>query len=199
MNVLVIGGGGREHALAWRLAQDPEVTTVTAAPGSDGMCPPAARATADAADVEALVRLAVDGSFDLVVVGPEVPLVAGLADRLAAAGVAVAGPGAAAARLEGSKIFAKDFMARHAIPPARYEVHDQAAAARRSLEAGRFEFPVVIKADGLAAGKGVVIAADPSQAAAALDEMMERRCFGAAGERVVLEEFLRGEEARAWP
>lgn len=195
MNVLVIGGGGREHALAWRLAQDPEVAAVTAAPGSDGMCPPAARAAVDAANVDNLVRLAVDGRFDLVVVGPEAPLVAGLADRLAAAGVAVAGPSAAAARLEGSKIFAKDFMARHGIPTARYEVHDQAAGARRSLEAGRFEFPVVIKADGLAAGKGVVIADDVSAAQAALDEMMERRCFGAAGERVVIEEFLRGEEA----
>lgn len=195
MNVLIIGGGGREHVLAWRLAQDPEVTAVTAAPGSDGMCPPAARAAVDGADLDALVRLAVDGRFDLVVVGPEAPLVAGLADRLTAAGVAVAGPGAAAARLEGSKIFAKDFMARHGIPTAHYEVHDQAAAARRSLEAGRFEFPVVIKADGLAAGKGVVIAADLSAAQAALAEMMERRCFGAAGDRVVVEEFLRGEEA----
>nr|MBP7296925.1 phosphoribosylamine--glycine ligase [Acidobacteriota bacterium] len=164
-------------------------------PGSDGMCPPAARAAVDGADLDALVRLAVDGRFDLVVVGPEAPLVAGLADRLTAAGVAVAGPGAAAARLEGSKIFAKDFMARHGIPTARYEVHDQAAAARRSLEAGRFEFPVVIKADGLAAGKGVVVAADLSAAQAALAEMMERRCFGAAGDRVVVEEFLRGEEA----
>jgi phosphoribosylamine--glycine ligase len=195
MNVLVIGGGGREHALSWRLAQDPEVAAVTAAPGSDGMCPPAARAAADAGDVDGLVRLAVDGRFDLVVVGPEAPLVAGLADRLAAAGVAVAGPGAAAARLEGSKIFAKDFMARHGIPTARYEVHDRADDARRALESGRFEFPVVIKADGLAAGKGVVIAADRTQAQAALDEMMERRCFGDAGDRVVVEEFLRGEEA----
>ncbi|HOT00956.1 MAG TPA: phosphoribosylamine--glycine ligase [Acidobacteriota bacterium] len=195
MNILVIGGGGREHALVWRLAQDPGVTAVTAAPGSDGMCPPAERAAVDAADVDALVRLAVDGRFDLVVVGPEAPLVAGLADRLAAAGVAVAGPGAAAARLEGSKIFAKDFMARHGIPTARYEVHDRAAGARRSLESGRFEFPVVIKADGLAAGKGVVIAADLSAAQAALAEMMERRCFGAAGDRVVVEEFLQGEEA----
>jgi phosphoribosylamine--glycine ligase len=195
MKVLVIGNGGREHALIWKLAAEEAVEAVFCAPGSDGMCPPARRVEIAGGDAEGLVRFARDEGIDLTVVGPEAPLVAGLADRFAEAGLAVVGPTAAAARLEGSKVFAKEFMDRHRIPTARHEVHAQAASALASLEQGRFSFPVVIKADGLAAGKGVVIASDLPQARQALAEMMEERVFGDAGDRVVLEEFLAGEEA----
>ncbi len=195
MKVLVIGSGGREHALVWKLAAESEVDTLWCAPGSDGMAPPVRRADIAATDLDGLVRFARDQRIDLTVVGPEAPLVAGLADRYAAEGLAVVGPSAAAAQLEGSKVFAKEFMARHGIPTARFEVHRQEVSALESLTAGRFRFPVVIKADGLAAGKGVVIVENLVQARLALAEMMEQRIFGDAGDRVVLEEFLAGEEA----
>ena len=195
MKVLVIGSGGREHALVWKLAAESEVEALWCAPGNDGMEPPVRRADIAASNLDGLARFVHDQKIDLTVVGPEAPLVAGLADRFEAEGLAVVGPSAAAAQLEGSKVFAKEFMARHNIPTARFEVHGQEVSALESLNAGRFRFPVVIKADGLAAGKGVVIVDNLAQARLALAEMMEERVFGDAGDRVVLEEFLTGEEA----
>jgi len=194
MRVLVVGSGGREHALVWKIAQSPRVDAVLAAPGSDAIaelaeCHPAVRAD----DVAGVVSLAQERAVDLVVIGPEDPLVAGLADRLREAGIATFGPSAAAARLEGSKTWAKDFMQRHGIPTARFAAFDDLAAARAYAE--QQSGGCVVKADGLAAGKGVTVCDSPEQALAALDEAMGERRFGAAGDSVVIEERLRGEEA----
>ena len=193
MRVLVLGAGGREHALAWCIAKSPLVDEVLCAPGSDGIAACARSVDADPADADAVLERVKDEGVGLVVVGPEVPLVAGVADRLAGAGVVVFGPGRDAAQLEGSKVFAKDFMRRHGIPTADHRVFDEADAASRYVRerAG----PVVVKADGLAAGKGVFVCDGPDQACAALDEVMRARRFGEAGARVVVEERLVGEEA----
>jgi phosphoribosylamine--glycine ligase len=194
MRVLVVGAGGREHALAWKIARSLQVERVLAAPGSDGMAREAACfPDVKAGDVAALAALARRERVDLVVIGPEEPLANGVADRLRAAGLAVFGPSEAAARLEGSKAFARAFMARHGIPQPRFEACTERAAALAAVRArgGR----CVVKADGLAAGKGVAVCASEAEAAAALDEMMGRRRFGAAGERVVVEDVLVGEEA----
>ena len=194
MRVLVIGSGGREHALVWKIAQSDRLSALHAAPGSaaiEGLatCHPDVKVS-DLAGIEAL---ALRESIDLVVVGPEDPLAAGLSDRLRAAGVAVFGPSAAAAQLEGSKAFAKAFMERHAIPTAGHAVFDEAAAAKAYVrEIGR---PCVVKADGLAAGKGVAMCADAEAAERAIDEMMSEGRFGDAGRRVVVEDWLLGEEA----
>lgn len=195
MRILVIGSGGREHALVWKLSHSPEVSKLYCVPGNDGMDSSVQRATVAVDDPESLLEFARAHRIDLTMVGPEAPLVAGVVDRFRQAGLAIVGPTAAAARLEGSKVFAKDFMQRHGIPTARYETHTAFADALASLEAGHFRFPVVVKADGLAAGKGVIIADDPAAARTALESIMEARAFGAAGDRVVIEEFLRGEEA----
>jgi phosphoribosylamine--glycine ligase len=193
MRVLVVGSGGREHALAWKIAQSPRVERVLAAPGSDGMAALAAcHPGVSAEDVPALVALAVRERADLVVVGPEAPLAAGLVDALRAAGIAAFGPTAAAARLEASKAFAKRFMARHGIPTAAFALFDELEAARRHVRA--LGGPCVVKADGLAAGKGVAVCAGPEEAERALVELMAERRFGAAGARVVIEERLAGEE-----
>jgi len=194
MRVLLIGSGGREHALAWKLAQSPEVEALWAAPGSDAMAE-LARCVPDLAaeDVEGVAAWARREAPDLVVVGPEAPLAAGLADRLAEAGVPCFGPSAEAAQLESSKAFAKEFMARHGIPTAAFAIFEDREAARAHVrERGG---PCVVKADGLAAGKGVVVCDGPEQALAALDEIMGERRFGAAGDRVVIEERLEGREA----
>ncbi|HWO20803.1 MAG TPA: phosphoribosylamine--glycine ligase [Kofleriaceae bacterium] len=193
MKILVVGSGGREHALAWRLADHHDVV---AAPGNPGMeavarCVPGA----SAADLDGIVQLARTESVDLVVVGPEAPLVAGLADRLRAAGVPTFGPGAAGARLEGSKVFSKQFFARHGIPTAPFEIASTALGADAAIE--RLAGPggaVVVKADGLAAGKGVVVAATADQARAAAREMLEARRFGDAGATVVIEQKITGRE-----
>jgi phosphoribosylamine---glycine ligase len=193
MNVLVVGGGGREHALCWKLAQNPRLTRLVAAPGNPGIARHAACVAVGVDDHDGLVRLAERERTELVVIGPEVPLVAGLADRLRDKGFTVFGPGAAAAALEGSKAFAKDLMARAGIPTARYGTFTDAPSARtfcRQLGA-----PVVVKADGLAAGKGAVVCTTLAEADEAIAACMERREFGAAGATVVVEEFLRGEEA----
>jgi phosphoribosylamine--glycine ligase len=194
MRVLVVGAGGREHALAWKIARSPRVEQVLAAPGSDGM---AREATCfpevGANDAEALTALARREGVDLVVIGPEDPLANGVADALREAGLAVFGPGRSAARLEGSKGFARDFMARHGIPHPGFDVcvdREAALAAVRGRD-GR----CVVKADGLAAGKGVVVCSHIEEAEAALDEMMGQRRFGEAGARVVVEDVLVGEEA----
>ena len=194
MRILVVGSGGREHALVWKIAGSPLVEEVLAAPGSAGMAGQA-RCFKDVAagDSAALVALARREAVDLVVVGPEDPLADGLSDELRAAGIAVFGPSARAAQLEASKSFAKDFMARHAIPTA---AHQSFEALEPAIEYVReLAGPCVVKADGLAAGKGVFLCSDASEAERALSEIMGDRRFGEAGARVVVEEFLEGEEA----
>jgi phosphoribosylamine--glycine ligase len=193
VKVLLVGGGGREHALAWKIAQSPLVERLWAAPGNPGIARHARCQDIAVEDAEGLVAFATSHDVDLVVVGPEAPLVAGLADRLRAHGLAVFGPGARAAAIEGSKAFAKALMARHGVPTARFATFTQAAAARgfaRELGA-----PCVVKTDGLAAGKGAIVCATLAQADAAIAQCLERREFGAAGATVVVEEFMRGEEA----
>ena len=195
LTVLVVGGGGREHALAWKLAQSERVARVLVAPGNAGTArePRVENVPVGAEDIEGLLALARERSAGLTVVGPEAPLVAGIADRFRAEGLRIFGPGAAAARLEGSKAFTKAFLESHGIPTARYaEFTDPAEAAAwvRGHAA-----PLVVKADGLAAGKGVVVARSRSEAIAAVDDMLRGRAFGDAGRRIVIEEFLTGEEA----
>ena len=194
MKVLIIGGGGREHALAWKVAQSSRVSEVLVAPGNAGTATePKCRNVATAAeDVAGLVALARDEDVGLTIVGPEAPLVAGVVDAFAAAGLRCFGPRRAAARLEGSKSFTKEFLARHGIPTAGY-----ARFTRQDFDPGLVRGrrpPIVVKADGLAAGKGVVIAASADEAVAAIERMFAG-AFGAAGEAVVVEEFLEGEEA----
>ncbi|HKR90430.1 MAG TPA: phosphoribosylamine--glycine ligase [Phenylobacterium sp.] len=190
MNILLVGAGGREHALAWKIAQSPLLTRLVAAPGNPGMAALCETRAVGATDVEALTALAREIAADLVVIGPELSVAAGLADALQAAGIACFGPTAQAGQLESSKAFTKAFADRHGLPTAAYVVCDEAAAARAALD--RFEAPYVIKADGLAAGKGVVIASTRAEAEAAIDDALGGR-FGAAGARVVIEEFLEGE------
>ena len=194
MRILVIGSGGREHALAWKLARSPRVEAVLAAPGSDGISQDATCfPSVGADDQRGIVALARREGVGLVVVGPEGPLAAGLADRLRSAGIAVFGPSQSAARLESSKTFAKRFMARHGVPTASFEVFEDLAAATEYVRG--VDGPCVVKADGLAAGKGVVVCDDAIEAEAALAEIMGERRFGDAGASVVIEERLVGEEA----
>lgn len=193
MRVLVLGSGGREHALTWAIARSPLVDEVLCAPGSDGIASHARCVEADLADATSILELVKREDAALVVVGPEDPLVGGIADRLSDAGVAVFGPGAAAARLEGSKAFAKAFMERHGIPTAAYRAFEDPDRAESYIrERGG---PVVVKADGLAAGKGVYMCRDPEEAVAAISEIMRERRFGESGAAVVLEDWLVGEEA----
>jgi phosphoribosylamine--glycine ligase len=195
MKVLVIGSGGREHALAWKLAQSPRVTEVIVAPGNAGTATETKcrNVAIKVTDLDALLKLAQDETVALTVVGPEVPLVLGVVDRFRAAGLRIFGPTAAAAQLEGSKAFAKDFLARHNIPTAYYAVHTDVDAALAYIrEKGA---PIVVKADGLAAGKGVIVAMTLDEAEAAVHDMLSGNAFGDAGARVVIEEFLDGEEA----
>ena len=195
MKILVIGSGGREHALAWKLAQSPRVSEVIVAPGNagtatEGKC---RNVALKVDDLDGLLRLARDEQVAVTVVGPEVPLVAGVVDRFRAAGLRIFGPSAAAAQLEGSKAFAKDFLARHGIPTAFYAVHTEVDAALAYIrDKGA---PIVVKADGLAAGKGVIVAMTLEEAEAAVRDMLSGNAFGDAGARVVIEEFLEGEEA----
>jgi phosphoribosylamine--glycine ligase len=192
MNILLIGSGGREHALAWKIAQSPLLTRLVAAPGNLGIQALCETRKVSATDVEGLVALAQEIGADLVVVGPEGALEAGVADRLEALGIPCFGATAAAAQLETSKAFTKQFADRHGLPTAAYGVFEDAKTAKAYLDP--FDPPYVIKADGLAAGKGVVIAQDRAEAEAAIDDMLDGR-FGAAGARVVIEEFMTGEEA----
>ena len=195
MKVLVIGSGGREHALAWKLAQSPRVSEVIVAPGNAGTATEAGCRNAPVAvsDLDGLLQLARDEGVALTVVGPEGPLVAGVVDRFRAAGLRVFGPSAAAAQLEGSKAYAKDFLARHRIPTAFYSVFTQVEPALAYVrDKGA---PIVVKADGLAAGKGVIVAMTLAEAEDAVRDMLSGNAFGEAGARVVVEEFLEGEEA----
>ena len=194
MNIMVIGGGGREHTLAWKLAQSPKCTQLYAVPGNPGMAEIATCIEGiSITDNAALVKTAQEHDIDLVVVGPEVPLTNGVVDAMTAAGIKAFGPTKAAAELEDSKSFSKGIMRKYGIPTARYEVFRDAATARRYIaEQGA---PIVVKADGLAAGKGVVVAMTIEEAYHAIDEIMEDKAFGQAGARVVIEEFMAGEEA----
>ena len=193
MKILVVGGGGREHALCWAIAASPLCSKLYCAPGNAGIAAEAQCVAIAADDVDGLVAFAARTAIDFVVVGPEQPLVAGLVDRLAATGIKAFGPSAAAAALEGSKGFMKDFCRRHGIPTARYARFSDPELARAHVRA--HGAPIVVKADGLAAGKGVVVAATLDEALAAIDAAMVSRSFGAAGAELVIEEMLEGEEA----
>lgn len=193
MQVLVIGGGGREHALAWKAAQSASVDQVYCVPGNPGIAQIATCASIDITDNDALVKFAQEHQIDLTIVGPEVPLANGVVDAFRAQGLAIFGPTQAAAQIEGSKSFAKDLMKKYHIPTAKFEVFTEAEAAKAYIvEQGA---PIVIKADGLAAGKGVVVAMTLDEALEAVDMMMCDNAFGNAGAQVVIEEFLSGEEA----
>jgi phosphoribosylamine--glycine ligase len=194
MKVLVLGSGGREHALVSRIATDPGVSALLCAPGNPGIARHARLISIDSADPDAVAHLVDDEHVDLTVVGPELPLSRGVIDRLTADGRVAFGPSAAAARLESSKAFAKEFMARHGVPTARFRVCRTADTALDVVRRGELGMPVVIKADGLAAGKGVVIAEDLPTAEAAIVDAMRSRKFGAAGDCVVIEECLQGPE-----
>jgi phosphoribosylamine--glycine ligase len=200
MKVLVIGGGGREHALAWKLAQSPRVSQVLVAPGNAGTAVEDKCRNVDvqATDIDGLLAIARREGISVTVVGPEQPLVAGVVDAFRARGHRIFGPTAAAAQLEGSKAYAKDFLARHGIPTAHYAVHTEVDAALADVRARSGQSggaPIVVKADGLAAGKGVIVAMTLAEAEDAVRDMLAGNAFGAAGARVVVEEFLDGEEA----
>jgi phosphoribosylamine--glycine ligase len=194
MRILVLGSGAREHALAWKLSQEPTVTHVICAPGNPGIAKTVPTIPIDILDTDAVIRLAERERIDLTVVGPETPLGNGLVDRFEAEGRRVFGPTRRAAQLETSKAFAKDFMARHRVPTARYRVCSSADDALRAIRAREFGDALVVKADGLAAGKGVVVAPDRATAEAAVTAAMIDKSFGQAGARIVLEEMLTGPE-----
>jgi phosphoribosylamine---glycine ligase len=195
MKLLVVGSGGREHALVWKLAAERNVSEVVCAPGNAGIARLARCVAVDAADPQALLALARAEEVGLTVVGPEVPLSRGVADLFAANGFLLCGPSERAARLESSKVFAKAFMMRHAVPTARYRACDNAEDALAAVRSREFSFPIVLKADGLAAGKGVAIAPDLETAETLVRTMMVERRFGDAGARLVVEECLEGREA----
>ena len=194
MRILVLGSGAREHALAWKLSQEPGVTHVICAPGNAGIARSLPTAPVDLLDTAAVIRLVEGARIELTVVGPEAPLANGLADRFEAEGLRVFGPTRGAAQLETSKAFAKDFMQRHRVPTARYRVCTSAQDAIGAIRSGEFGSALVVKADGLAAGKGVIVADDRATAEAAVNAAMVDRSFGDAGSRVVLEELLTGPE-----
>ncbi|MBF0172323.1 MAG: phosphoribosylamine--glycine ligase [Magnetococcales bacterium] len=192
LKILLVGGGGREHALAWKIAQSPWVEKLYCAPGNPGIAGIAECVDIAAGDLEALEVFAVEKKIDLTVIGPEAPLVAGLADRLRAAGQAVFGPSASAAAIEGSKAFMKDLLQRHHIPTAGYQVFSQPKAALAYIR--KQKIPIVVKASGLASGKGAMVCHSLKEAEEAVHRAMIAREFGAAGQEVVVEEFLTGEE-----
>jgi len=192
MKILVVGSGGREHALAWKLRQSPQVERIFCAPGNAGTDEIADNVAIPASDLEALVQFAKENRIDLTVIGPDDPLAAGIVDLFAAEKFRVFGPTKSAARIEASKIFAKELMRSQKIPTAEARTFSDSSEALHYCE--RLKFPLVIKADGLALGKGVIIAADPVAARSAIDEMMNQDRFGDAGRRIVIEDFLRGTE-----
>jgi phosphoribosylamine--glycine ligase len=195
VRVLIVGNGGREHALAWKIAQSPRVREVLVAPGNAGTAaePRVRNVPIAASDIDGLAAFAEREAIDLTVIGPEQPLVAGIVDRFESVGLRCLGPSAAAARLEGSKAFAKDFLQRHGIPTAKYARFTKLEPALEYLH--KHDVPIVVKADGLAAGKGVIVAQDRATAEQAVRSMLAAHEFGAAGDEIVIEEFLTGEEA----
>src|SRR5271170_2279462 len=192
MKILVIGGGGREHALVWKIRQSPRVTKIYCAPGNGGIAEEAECVPVDVKSLDSMVALANRLQPDLTVIGPELPLMLGVVDEFTRRGWRTFGPTQAAAQLETSKSFAKEFLQRHHIPTASYAICDSVEELREAL--AHFHAPVVVKADGLAAGKGVVIAATKEEAATAATEMLSGKMVGEAGSRVVLEECLKGDE-----
>lgn len=193
MNILVVGSGGREHAIVWKLANSPKAKRIYCAPGNAGIAQIADVVDIKVDDIEGLLSFAKANKIDLTVVGPEIPLVEGIVDAFEEAGLKIFGPNKACAQLEGSKAFSKEFMIRHNIPTAKYKEYIDVNEALEDI--GIYGFPMVIKADGLAAGKGVVIAQNSDEAADALNSIMKDRKFGEAGSKVVIEEFLDGIEA----
>ncbi len=193
MKVLVVGSGGREHALCWAIAKSPKCKKLFCAPGNAGIAQVAECVDVDFEDVDGLVALAKDRAIDFVVVGPEGPLVGGLVDRLEETGIQAFGPSARAAELEGSKVFMKDLCAKYGVPTSEYERFDECDAAKEYIL--RKGAPIVVKADGLAAGKGVFVCRNENEAYAAIDHIMTERAFDAAGDQVLIEEFMEGEEA----
>ncbi len=194
MKVLVVGSGGREHALVWKVAQSPLVEKIYCAPGNGGTAELAENVPLADSDIPALADFAVEKGIDLTIVGPELPLTLGIVDEFEKRGLRIFGPNKKAAELEGSKIFAKQFMERHRIPTARFKVAESQAQALRILKSGEFFFPLVIKADGLAAGKGAVVCPSKRRAEEVVESMMTKKQFGDAGSKVVIEEYLTGKE-----
>lgn len=193
MKVLIIGGGGREHALAWKICQSPRITRVYVAPGNAGTAAEPQVENVALGSIDALVAFARENDVGMTIVGPEAPLAEGVVDAFRAADLPIFGPTKQAAQLEASKDFCKQFLVRHGIPTARYETFSDADAAHAYVE--HEGAPIVIKADGLAAGKGVVVAMSTDEAHAAVDMMLRDAGMGQAGARVVIEEFMHGEEA----
>jgi len=193
MKILIIGSGGREHCLSWKISQSSLVDKIYCAPGNGGTSLVAENINIAAMDIDQLLKFAIEKNIDLTIVGPEAPLVAGIVDRFEAEGLKVFGPRKELALLEGSKVFAKELMRKYNIPTADFKIFNDPYLAKEYLK--QKDFPIVIKADGLAAGKGVVVAGDISQAEAAIDMMMVAKQFGKAGERIVIEDCLEGEEA----
>ncbi len=194
MNILVIGSGGREHALAWKIAKSPLVSKLYCAPGNPGTQGIAENVSIADSDIQALAKFAAANHVDLTVVGPELPLSRGIVDEFEGHGLRIFGPSKKAAEIESSKIFAKQFMDRHRIPTGRFKVAESQAQALRILKSGEFFFPLVIKADGLAAGKGVIVCPSLRKAEETVDLIMVKKQFGEAGKRVLIEEFLKGKE-----
>jgi phosphoribosylamine--glycine ligase len=194
MKVLVVGNGGREHALAWKIRQSPLVKEVYCAPGNAGIEAIADCVPIDTSNIVEVADFAQGIKADLTVVGPELPMVLGMADEFQRRGLAIFCPSRSAAEIEGSKAFAREFMRRHKVPAPRYELCDSPEAARDFVKRAPFGYPLVVKADGLASGKGTVVAANAAEAKAAVEQMMVDRRFGNAGARLVMEEFLEGEE-----
>ena len=196
MNLFIVGGGAREHTIAWKLAQSPRTGNIFVAPGNAGTGQIAENIPVEASDIEGLMQAIAERDVQLVVVGPEIPLSKGLVDRLMKKGMAVFGPTGSAARIEASKAFSKDFMSRHRIPSAGSRTFSDYNEARSYIESSAF--PLVIKADGLSQGKGVIIAAKMEEAVSALDSIMLQKKFGDAGNSVIIEEFLSGRELSAF-
>ncbi len=194
MKILIVGAGGREHALAWKISQSPHLEKLFCAPGNGGTATIAENVPIKDSDIQGLSDFALKERIDLTIVGPELPLTLGIVDRFESQGLRIFGPNKKAAELEGSKIFAKQFMDRHRIPTARFRVAESVERAKQILASGEFSFPVVVKADGLAGGKGAVICHTLSRAEETLTSMLVQRKFGDAGLRVLIEEYLRGKE-----
>jgi phosphoribosylamine--glycine ligase len=195
MKILVVGSGGREHALAWKISRSPLCDKLYCAPGNAGTMSIAENVLLKAEDIQGLVDFALREDIDLTVVGPEAPLTLGIVDEFEVKGLKIFGPKKNAAELEGSKIFAKQFMERHMIPTAKFEIADSSEQAKKIVNSGKFSFPLVVKADGLAAGKGVTVCRNAKRAEEAIHTIMEEKKFGDAGKRIIVEEFLEGKEA----